>query len=58
MEGTLATEYPAARQPERRPRDERRWRDVKRLGRDDLVMAFLCGLGGALAYIVGNTLLA
>ena len=54
----MRVEYAQARKPERRPRDERRWRDVKRLGRDDLVMAFLCGLGGALAYKAGSALLA
>ena len=43
-------------------RKEAAWRKevhgMKRLGKDDLAMAFLCGLGGALAYMVGSALLA
>lgn len=31
---------------------------MKRLGRDDLVMAFLCGMGGAVAYMALKALLA
>lgn len=31
---------------------------MKRLGRDDLVMAFLCGMGGAIAHLLAKALLA